>query len=285
MKLKGHWLRDSTQFGSKNPRSRAWWLAIGAFAISTIMLTSATPYLSSAISGSLTTTTVNACLAEGGFGNGPSAYTARAEGVLSGVTISSTCSGGSLFSSVSLTINAFAGVTNITAVDALRFYWNGTPSATVTFSFSSTGTPFFTSSGPYGYLLINSTTGGTYPVHSNDDCVGATISAPGTGNCKLQVLPLAAGVAGAVAATGTSGNTVTGLVNLSSPSTVICPPAGALWITGSSSCTAGSGGSVKAVLAAGPSFVVLSLGLSDPPQSYPGTDTSFSVTVSATAVW
>ena len=285
MKLNGQWLRASTHFSPRKSRSRAWWFVIGAFAISAIMLTSATPYLSSTITGSLTTTTVDACLAEGGFGNGPSAYTARAEGVLSGVTISTTCSGASQFSSVSLTFNAFAGATNITVVDALRFYWNGTPSATITFSFSSTGTSFFTSSGPYGYLLINSTTAGTYPVHSNDDCVGATISSPGTGNCKLQVLPLAAGVAGAVAATGTSGNTVTGLVNLSSPSTVICPPAGALWLTGSSSCTAGSGGSVKAVLAAGPSFVVLSLGLSDPPESYPGTDTSFSVTVSANVVW
>ena len=286
MKLEGRWLRGGHPFRWQNRPSLAWWVPVAAIAVSVLTVAVATPFLYGTFSGTLTSTGSAACLSEGGFGNGPNAYMAREEGVLSGVSIAASCTGGNLeFTSMSLTLNSFGGATNISVVDALRFYWNGTPSATITFSFSSTGTSFFTSSGPYGYLLINSTTAGTYPVHSNDDCVGATISAPGTGNCKLQVLPLAAGVAGAVAATGTSGNTVTGLVNLSSPSTVICPPAGALWLTGSSSCTAGSGGSVKAVLAAGPSFVVLSLGLSDPPESYPGTATSFSVTVSANVVW
>ena len=251
------------------------------------MVATATPFLYGTFSGTLTATGSAACLSEGGFGNGPSAYVAREEGVLGGVSISATCtSGNSEFTSMSLTINSFGGATNITVVDGLRFYWNGTAPATATFTFTSSGSTFFTSTGPYGYLLINSTTAGTYPVHSNDNCVGSTtISPPGTGNCKLQVLPVTAGVASAVVATGTSGNTVTGLVNLSSPATVVCPPAGSLWNTGSSSCTGGNGGKITATLASGPSFVVISMGFSDAPASYPTGASSFTVIIAASVAW
>ncbi len=244
-------------------------------------------FVSSIVNGLTTTTTQNSCASEGGFGNAPESYIAREEGVFSGISLTAACiSGTTVLSAMTLTIAPFAGATNISIVDAMRFYWNGTSTASVKFVFSSSGTSFFASSGPYGYLLVNSTTAGAYPVHSSDDCVGASgVSAPGTGNCKLQLLPLSTGTAGAAAAAGTSGNTVTGLVNLSAPSTVVCPPAGTAWNMGASSCTAGTGGSLTAVLAPGPSFVVLSFGFSDPPNSYPGGAASFSVTVSATAVW
>lgn len=248
---------------------------------------SGTEFLSGTVTGTLTSASTSACSAEGGFGNGPSAYVAHEQGVLSSVSISGTCSGSNnAFSSLSFTVNPFAGATNITSIDVFRFYWNGSDTAHVTFQFSSSGTSFFTSTGPYGYLLLNSTTAGSYPVHSTDDCIGGSgISAPGTGNCRLQVLPLPAGTAGAVAAAGTSGNTVTGLVNLSAPSTVVCPPAGALWVTGSASCVPGASGDIVTSLASGPSYLVISFGFSNPPNSYPGGDASFSVTLSSTAVW
>jgi hypothetical protein len=268
-------------------RSYAWWIVIGAISVSLMMVASGSNFITGFLNGTLTTTTVNYCASLGGFGNGPSAYMAGKQGVYSSVVVSGTCSGSNNgFSSLTLNLNPYAGATNITLVDALRFYWNGSTSAVVTFQFSSSGTSFFASSGPYGYMLINSTTAGSFPVHSTDDCVGGGgVTAPGTGNCKLQLLPLPSGTAGATAATGTAGNTVTGLINLSAPSSVICPPVGAAWNTGASSCTSGSLGSVVAALASGPSYVVISFGFSDAPNSYPGGTASFSVTVTATVNW
>ncbi len=286
-RLNGRWLRETLYTGEMRQRSRAWWAAVIALTVSLLVVASATTFLYSFMSDSLSNQTVSNCSALGGFGMGPNSYTAAKEGVLSFFQVSSTCSGSNAaFSSLTVTLSPFAGAINVSVVDALRFYWNGSVPAVATIQFSSTGTSFFTSGGPYGYLLVNSTTGGTYPVHNSDDCVGAGgISAPGTGNCMLQLLPLAAGVAGAVGAAGTTGNTATGLVNLSAPSTVICPPAGAAWNTGSSSCTPGSAGSIVAALAAGPSFLVLSFGFSDAPTSYPSGSSSFAVTVTASVVW
>ena len=250
-----------------------------------ITIVAGVAYISSTSLGTLTGTSTSVCSAEGGFGYGPNAYIAQDQGILSGVTLTSTCSGGNAeFQGMTLTLTSLDGAINETGVDALRFYWNGSVAATVTFTFSSSGTDFFPASGggPYGYLLVNSSTAGLFPVNVKDECLGGSgVALPG--NCNLMPLPWTSGSGGAGTATGTSGNPVTGLVNLSAPSTVVCPPAGALWNGGSSSCTAGAGGSVAATLAAGPSFEVISFSLSDAPGA--ATTGSFSVTVSAAVTW
>lgn len=286
-RMNGHWLRKRFEPLQKRSHTTLWWIAMVTVLLSLIAIASGSSYVRGFLSGTLTVTSASYCSSVGGFGMGPSEYAAKEEGVISSSTATSACTGGNgALSTLTLTVAPFAGATNITVVDAFRFYWNGTVPAVATLSFSSSGTSFFTSGGPYGYLLVNSTTAGTFPVHSTDDCVGAGgISAPGTGNCKLQLLPLPTGTGGAVAASGTAGNTLTGLVNLSAPSTVVCPPVGASWNAGGSTCAAGSGGDLVASLAAGPSFLVISFGFSDAPNTYPGGVGSFGVTISVSVTW
>jgi hypothetical protein len=284
--MNGQWMRGISRLRKPTLHAWGWWLGIVSIVLALVAVVSGTPYLSEMLTGTLTIGTQDFCAAEGGFGIGPNAYISTEQGVLSGVTFTSACgSSGSAFSSVSVTLNPYAGARNITSIDALRFYWNGSTSASVTFSVSSSGTSFFTSSGPYGYFLLNSTTSGSYPIHNTDDCLGTVVSSPGTGVCTMQFLPVPAGVAGAVAASGTTGNTVTGLVNLSQPTTIVCPPAGSAWNSGASSCTSGIGGAIVSTLSAGPSFLVISFGFSNAPSSYPSGSSSFAITVTASVVW
>lgn len=230
-----------------------------------------------------------------GFTRGPNLGRALADGIVSGVSVSGAIGlcGGSGSLSLGATVNLVAGALNESVIDGFRFYYNSTsgPSAFVTFTVSLSGTSLFPTSGPpFGFLIVNSTTAttsGSYPNPSTDDCLGATqVAAPpnicGSGARSLLSLPLQSNLSGASHATGVSA--VTGLVNLSAPTTMICP-AGISWTAGASSCSAGAGGRLTAALTpvSGISFVVISLVLADIPPSFSGS--SFSITISAMAQW